>query len=95
MPLLLDDVGAKNPLKQTHVNQKGISDWDDSKNGGYHYDTNTIDPQDVNGDGIPNLYDRRYVRRENDSDGDGLPNNVDANPYNDSKHGNHDISDDP
>ena len=82
IPLVLDDVTGRNPLPQTHVNQLGVTDWSAPNNGGYHYDNNTIDPQDVDRNGIPNLYDRRYTRAANDSDGDGLPDNVDANPYN-------------
>ncbi|MDH5536619.1 MAG: hypothetical protein OEZ08_13760, partial [Betaproteobacteria bacterium] len=46
-PLILDDVGAGNPLTQTRVSQLGHSDWDDVKYGGYHYDNSIIDPQDV------------------------------------------------
>lgn len=82
-PMVLDDVGAKNPLTQADADGDNIDDWDDPDHGGYQYDHSTTNPQDVDDDGIPNVYDSDYSRRSDDSDGDGLPDSVDANPYND------------
>ncbi|MDH5512965.1 MAG: hypothetical protein OEY27_07120, partial [Gammaproteobacteria bacterium] len=81
MPMVLDDVAHTNPLTQTHVMSASISDWQYS-GGGYHLPPDVIDPQDVDGDGIPNVCDRKYTRSPDDSDGDGLPDDIDVNPKN-------------
>jgi len=93
-PMVLDDVGAKNPLSQTDVDKDGTDDWNDPDHGGYQYDDQTEDPQDKDGDGIPNSYDSDYVAHDGDSDHDGLPDSVDANPENDPNHDNDALSDD-
>ena len=82
-PMVLDDVGAKNPLTQADADGDNVDDWDDPDHGGYQYDHSTTNPQDVDDDGIPNVYDSDYSHGPDDSDGDGLPDSVDANPYND------------
>ena len=87
-PLVLDDVGAGNPLSLTDVDDDGVNDWDDDDHGGYHYDSDTIDPQDHDDDGIPNVYDHDHAEYSYDRDGDGLPDHIDANPDNDPDHGN-------
>jgi hypothetical protein len=94
-PMVLDDVGARNPLSQSDVDDDDINDWDDPDHGGYHYDDDTDDPQDHDDDGVPNVYDDDDEGPHNDDyDGDGLPNNVDANPYNDRHHDNDDLDED-
>ena len=93
-PMVLDDVGAQNPLSQSDADHDGVDDWNDDDHGGYQYDGSTRDPQDDDDDGIPNSYDPDYVAREGDSDSDGLPDNVDANRHNDREHENDDLSDD-
>lgn len=87
-PLVLDDVGAGNPLSQSDVDDDGINDWDDDDHGGYHYDSSMVDPQDHDDDGVPNVYDHDHAQHSNDRDGDGLPDHIDANPDNDPDHGN-------
>jgi hypothetical protein len=87
-PLVLDDVGARNPLSQSDVDDDGVNDWDDQDHGGYHYNSSTIDPQDDDDDGVPNVYDGDHVQSSNDRDGDGLPDNIDANPDNDPNNNN-------
>jgi len=87
-PLVLDDVGAGNPLSQSDVDGDGINDWDDQDHGGYQYDNTTIDPQDVDDDGVPNVYDADHTQSQDDSDNDGLPDLIDANPHNDPNHNN-------
>jgi hypothetical protein len=93
-PMVLDDVGAQNPLSQSDADEDGIDDWNDDDHGGYHYNESTQDPQDEDDDGIPNSYDSDYLAGEGDSDGDGLPDNVDANPHNDEEHDNDGLHDD-
>ena len=82
-PFVLDDVGARNPLTQADADGDDIDDWDDPDHGGYQYDDSTTNPQDLDDDGIPNVYDMDYSPGSDDSDGDGLPDSVDANPHND------------
>ncbi len=93
-PLILDDVGAGNPLSQSDVDDDGVNDWDDHDHGGYHYNNSTIDPQDHDDDGIPNVYDHDHVKQSNDRDGDGLPDHIDANPDNNPNHSNDALDDD-
>jgi len=93
-PLVLDDVGANNPLTQSDVDDDGINDWDDPDHGGYHYNHNIVDPQDHDDDGIPNVYDHDHHARSDDHDGDGLPDHIDANPYNEPNHHNDALYDD-
>jgi hypothetical protein len=93
-PLILDDVGAGNPLTQSDVDDDDINDWDDQDHGGYHYGSGTVDPQDHDADGIPNVYDNDYRQRSDDRDGDGLPDHIDANPDNDPNHNNDALDDD-
>lgn len=94
-PLVLDDVGARNPLSQSDVDDDDINDWDDPDHGGYHYGRGTDDPQDHDDDGVPNVYDDDDDGPHGgDRDGDGLPNNVDANPDNDPDHRNNGLDDD-
>ncbi|NNJ97073.1 MAG: cytochrome c [Gammaproteobacteria bacterium] len=87
-PLVLDDVGAGNPLSLSDVDDDGVNDWDDDDHGGYHYHSDTVDPQDHDDDGIPNVYDHDHAEHPDDRDGDGLPDHIDANPDNDPDHGN-------
>ncbi len=93
-PMVLDDVGAKNPLLQSDADDDELDDYNDPDHGGYHYDDDTADPQDHDDDGVPNVYDDDHVAAENDSDGDGLPDSVDANRYNQEGHDNNDLEDD-
>ena len=93
-PLILDDVGAGNPLSQSDVDDDGINDWDDHDHGGYHYGSGTVDPLDHDDDGVPNVYDDDHVHRSDDRDNDGLPDHIDANPDNDPNHGNDALDDD-
>ena len=93
-PLILDDVGAGNPLSQSDVDDDDVNDWDDQDHGGYHYHSGTVDPQDHDDDGVPNVYDDDHVKRSNDRDGDGLPDHIDANPDNDPNHTNDALDDD-
>lgn len=94
-PMVLDDVSAENPLRQSDVDKDGIDDYNDDDHGGYHYDADIRDPQDDDDDGIPNSYDRDHSGPGNgDSDGDGLPDEVDANPENNRGHGNDHLRDD-
>lgn len=93
-PLILDDVGAGNPLSQSDVDDDDVNDWDDQDHGGYHYHSGTVDPQDHDDDGVPNVYDNDHVKRSNDRDGDGLPDHIDANPDNDPNHTNDALGDD-
>jgi hypothetical protein len=93
-PMILDDVGANNPLSQSDADDDGMNDWDDPDHGGYQYDNSTNDPQDQDDDGIPNSYDDDYTARSDDSDRDGLPDSVDANRYNERDHDNDDLSED-
>lgn len=90
-PMVLDDVGAENPLRQSDVDDDGIDDWNDPDHGGYHYDGDTPDPLDHDGDGVPNSYDIDHVAGLDDSDGDGMSNHEDANRNNEPG----DNSDDP
>ncbi len=87
-PLVIDD---GNPLMQADADGDNNHDYDDLDHGGYHYDDNTINPQDVDGDGIPNVYDGDHLAMTGDSDGDGLPDIVDANKHNDRDHDNDDL----
>ncbi len=82
-PLALDDMGANNPLLYSDADNDGVDDWDDSDHGGYAYGAGVRDPQDQDGDGIPNRYDPDYNPSADDPDRDGLPTHVDANPRND------------
>lgn len=41
---------------------------------------------DEDGDGIHNIYDSDYTKRDVDSDGDGVADNVDVNPNNEENH---------
>ena len=93
-PMVLDDVGANNPLAQSDSDNDDIDDYNDPDHGGYHYDDDTHDPQDEDDDGVPNVYDDDYVAAANDTDGDGLPDSVDANPRNDENHGNDELEGD-
>ena len=94
-PMVLDDVGARNPLLQSDVDEDDVNDWDDPDHGGYHYGHGIDDPQDHDDDGIPNVYDDDDEGPHNeDHDGDGLPNSVDANPYNQRNHRNDDLDED-
>lgn len=93
-PMILDDVGANNPLSQSDADDDGVDDWADPDHGGYQYDNSTSDPQDDDDDGIPNSYDDDYHSRSDDSDSDGLPDSVDANPYNERDHANDDLDED-
>ncbi len=93
-PMVLDDVGAQNPLSQSDVDEDGVDDWNDDDHGGYQYDSSTRDPQDDDEDGIPNVYDHDHAGREDDSDSDGLPDHIDANPHNDEDHDNDGLDDD-
>jgi len=93
-PMVLDDVGANNPLSQCDADKDGIDDWNDPDHGGYHYDDQSEDPQDHDDDGIPNTYDDHHTARADDSDEDGLPDTVDANRYNEADHDNDDLQHD-
>ena len=93
-PLVLDDVGARNPLTQADADGDNLDDWNDPDHGGYQYDDSIINPQDIDDDGIPNVYDTDYSGSTDDSDRDGLPDIMDANRHNDRDHGNDDLSDD-
>ncbi len=86
--MVLDDVGAGNPLVFADADEDGVSDWNDDDHGGYQYGQGTVDPQDHDGDGVINRYDRDYQAPPTDSDRDGLPDNVDANPRNERDHDN-------
>lgn len=66
VPFVLDDHGANNPLRQIDADGDGADDFDDADHGGYQYEAGTVDPQDIDGDGVPNAYE--------DEDGDGSPN---------------------
>jgi hypothetical protein len=81
-PLVLDDVGARNPLTQCDADGDGMNDWDDPDHGGSHYGPGTTDPMDHDGDGIPNHYDADFTPAPGDRDGDGLPDEFDSNPDN-------------
>jgi hypothetical protein len=93
-PMVLDDVGAQNPLAQADADGDNVDDWNDPDHGGYQYDNSTTNPQDVDNDGIPNVYDKDYSPGSEDTDGDGLPDSVDANPHNDRDSRNDGLSDD-
>jgi hypothetical protein len=93
-PLVLDDVGANNPLSQSDVDNDNVNDWDDPDHGGYHYDRSMVDPQDHDDDGVQNVYDNDFNPRSDDRDGDGLPDHIDANPDNDPNHNNGALYDD-
>ena len=93
-PLVLDDVGARNPLTQADADEDSVDDWNDPDHGGYQYDDTIINPQDIDDDGIPNVYDKDNSGRTDDSDGDGLPDSIDANRHNERDHDNDDLSDD-
>jgi len=93
-PMILDDVGASNPLSQSDADDDGMDDWNDPDHGGYQYDDRLTDPQDDDDDGIPNRYDGDHQARSDDSDADGLPDSVDANRHNERDHANDDLSDD-
>mgnify|MGYP000290700106 CR=1 FL=1 len=50
--------GAGPPeLRQYDADDDGLDDWNDPDHGGYHYDDNTPDPLDHDGDGVPNCND--------------------------------------
>jgi len=93
-PMVLDDVGANNPLSQCDADKDGTDDWNDPDHGGYHYDDRSEDPQDHDDDGIPNTYDDDHSPHADDSDEDGLPDIVDANRYNEADHDNDDLQHD-
>lgn len=93
-PLVLDDVGANNPLLQSDSDDDGVDDYNDPDHGGYQYSVGTLDPQDYDDDGIPNVYDSDHVPGANDPDGDGLPDPVDVNPRNEAEHDDEGIEDD-
>jgi hypothetical protein len=93
-PMILDDVGARNPLSQSDADDDGMDDWDDPDHGGYHYADHITDPQDHDEDGIPNSYDDDHQARSDDSDADGLPDSIDANRYNERDHANDELDDD-
>lgn len=93
-PMVLDDIGAHNPLTQSDADEDGIDDWNDPDHGGYHYDAHLTDPQDHDHDGIPNVYDSDHHAAADDSDHDGLPDTVDANRHNDPDHANDDLTED-
>ena len=94
-PMVLDDVGARNPLLQSDVDEDDVNDWDDPDHGGYHYGHGTDDPQDHDDDGVPNVYDDDDEGpHDGDYDGDGLPNNSDANVHNAHDHDNDDLDED-
>jgi cytochrome c553 len=93
-PMILDDVGASNPLSQADADNDGMDDWDDPDHGGYHYADHIKDPQDHDDDGIPNSYDHDHQARSDDSDADGLPDSVDANRHNERDHANDDLGED-
>lgn len=92
-PMVLDDVGANNPLAQSDSDDDDVDDYNDPDHGGYHYG-DTPDPQDHDDDGVPNVYDDDHVASANDTDGDGLPDSVDANPRNEANHDNHELEGD-
>ena len=82
-PYVLDnDADAHNPLQLMDTDRDGINDYDDPDHGDYHYASGITDPQDEDGDGVPNRYDGDYVASADDSDGDGLKNFDDVNPNN-------------
>ena len=68
--MILDDVGAKNPLTQVDADKDGVNDFSDSDHGGYVYANGVIDPLDTNHNGVPNLFE--------DQDGDGIVNAKDT-----------------
>lgn len=80
--VLDDDADAHNPLRLMDTDRDGVNDYDDPDHGNYHYASNVNDPQDQDGDGVPNRYDSDYVASADDGDGDGLPNIDDVNPRN-------------
>jgi hypothetical protein len=92
-PMVLDDVGANNPLAQSDYDEDDMDDYNDPDHGGYHYG-DTPDPQDHDDDGVPNVYDDDHVASANDTDGDGLPDRVDANPRNEENHDNRELEGD-
>jgi cytochrome c5 len=81
-PMVLDDVGARNPLAQCDTDGDGLDDYNDPDHGGYEYAARTRDPQDLDDDGVPNAYDDDYLPGSDDSDRDGLPDPIDVNPRN-------------
>lgn len=84
-PFILDNYqaqGAMNPLRQLDADHDAVMDWQDTDHGGQQYAGNTVDPQDVDGDGVPNGYDEDFTPAQDDSDADGLPDHLDANPTN-------------
>jgi len=82
-PYVLDnDADAHNPLQLMDTDRDGVNDYDDPDHGNYHYASSVTDPQDEDGDGVPNKYDNDYAASADDSDGDGLKNLDDVNPTN-------------
>ena len=76
--LLNESMGSKNPLRQMDADNDNINDYDDidhgygpGSGGMYH------NPQDEDGDGVPNYYDPDFIPYPNDADGDGIPDNPD------------------
>jgi len=80
--VLDDDADAHNPLQSMDTDKDGVNDYDDPDHGNYQYAASVTDPQDDDGDGIPNKYDSDYSASADDSDGDGLKNTDDVNPNN-------------
>lgn len=81
-PMLLDAVGARNPLTQVDADEDGVPDYDDPDRP-YAYPDGLRDPLDHDADHVPNLYDRDYSPGTDDADHDGIPDRYDADPYND------------
>jgi hypothetical protein len=76
--ILNEDRGAHNPLRQMDADNDNINDYDDSDHGyGPHNGGMYNNPQDQDGDGIPNYYDPDFIPGPRDADGDGIADNFD------------------
>jgi hypothetical protein len=78
-PFILDEMrGSHNPLKQMDADNDNINDYVDVDHGyGPHGGGMHNNPQDQDGDGIPNYYDPDFTPGPNDADGDGFADNQD------------------
>lgn len=76
--ILNESMGSQNPLRQMDADNDNINDYVDVDHGyGSHSGGMYNNPQDQDGDGMPNYYDPDFIPGPNDSDGDGIPDNLD------------------
>jgi len=81
--VLNEDEGSNNPLREMDADDDGTDDYDDDDHG-YGQGQQYSDPQDFDGDRVPNKYDYDddYTPGPNDEDEDGIDDDEDENPGN-------------